>query len=80
MAVTYARRLGLFSGTMSVIGGIIGSGIFLNPSIVAQRVGTPAATLGVWVGGGVVALTVGVGLWSSVDLFRRTPLDALRNE
>ncbi len=29
---------------------------------------------------GVVALTVGVGLWSSVDLFRRTPLDALRNE
>jgi len=28
----------------------------------------------------VVTLTVGVGLWSSVELFRRTPLDALRNE
>ena len=35
--------LGLFSGTMAVIGGIIGSGIFLNPAIVAARVGTAAA-------------------------------------
>ena len=35
---TYARRLGLFSATMVVMGGIIGSGIFLSPAIVAQRV------------------------------------------
>ena len=28
---TYARRLGLFDGTMVVVGGIIGAGIFLNP-------------------------------------------------
>ena len=46
MTVTYARRLGLFSATMLVVGGIIGSGIFLNPSIVAQRVGTAPLTLG----------------------------------
>ena len=26
---TYARRLGLFSGTMLVVGGIIGSGVSL---------------------------------------------------
>ena len=44
----YARRLGLFSATMLVIGGIIGAGIFLSPAVVAQRVGTPALTLGVW--------------------------------
>ena len=36
--VGYAARLGLFSGTMLVVGGIIGSGIFLSPSVVAQRV------------------------------------------
>ena len=53
---TYARRIGLFSATMLVIGGIIGSGIFLNPAIVAQRVGTPGLTVGSWVLGGVVAL------------------------
>ena len=46
--VSYRRSLGLFSGTMLVIGGIIGSGIFLNPAIVAQRVGS-----GVIVGGHV---------------------------
>ncbi len=53
---TYARRIGLFSATMLVIGGIIGSGIFLNPAIVAQRVGTPGLTVGSWVLGGVIAL------------------------
>jgi APA family basic amino acid/polyamine antiporter len=53
---SYARRLGLFSATMLVIGGIIGSGIFLNPAIVAQRVGTPGLTIGAWVVGGVIAL------------------------
>jgi len=29
---------------------------------------------------GVVALTAGIGLWSSVELFRQTPLEALRAE
>lgn len=70
MAVTYARRLGLFSGTMSVIGGIIGAGIFLNPAIVAQRVGTPATTIGVWVGGGLVAL---IGAFIFGELGQRRP-------
>jgi len=34
---TYARRLGLFSGTMAVVGGIIGGGIFRTPATVAER-------------------------------------------
>ncbi len=55
-STTYARRLGVFDGTMLVMGGIVGAGIFLNPSVVAQRVGTPALTVGVWVLGGVIAL------------------------
>ena len=54
--VTYARRLGLFSGVMMVIGGIIGAGIFRSPQVVAQRVLTPGLTLGAWVLGGVIAL------------------------
>jgi APA family basic amino acid/polyamine antiporter len=53
---SYARRLGLFSATMAVIGGIIGAGIFLNPAIVADRVKTPFLTLAAWVGGGLIAL------------------------
>jgi APA family basic amino acid/polyamine antiporter len=59
-SVTYARRIGLFSGTLSVVGGIIGSGIFLNPAIVAQRVGSGGLALGIWVAGGVVAVLGGL--------------------
>jgi APA family basic amino acid/polyamine antiporter len=68
--VQYARRLGLFSGTMLVIGGIIGSGIFLNPAIVAQRVGTPGLTLAAWVLGGAVAL---LGAFVFAELGARRP-------
>ncbi|MGH9262592.1 MAG: amino acid permease, partial [Acidimicrobiales bacterium] len=56
MANGYSRRLGLFSATMAVIGGIIGSGIFLGPQVVAQRVGSARLTLAAWVLGGVIAL------------------------
>jgi basic amino acid/polyamine antiporter, APA family len=48
--------LGLFDATMVVIGGIIGSGIFINPYIVAQRLDSSMLVLGVWVVGGLVAL------------------------
>ena len=41
---------------MVVIGGIIGSGIFINPYIVAQRLDSPALVLGAWAAGGAIAL------------------------
>ena len=51
-----ARRLGLFDATMIVMGGIIGAGIFTNPSVVAQQVKTPFLILGAWIVGGMIAL------------------------
>lgn len=68
--VTYARRLGLFSATMVVMGGIIGSGIFLNPAIVAQRVGTAPLTLAAWAVGAVIA---GLGALVYAELGARRP-------
>ena len=53
---TLARRLGAFDATMIVMGGIIGSGIFINPYVVARQVHTPALIIGAWVAGGVIAL------------------------
>ncbi len=41
---------------MLVMGGIIGTGIFINPYVVAQRVHTPALVLGAWLFGGAIAL------------------------
>jgi len=51
-----ARRLGMFDATMLVMGGIIGSGIFVNPAEVARHVDTAFWIVGVWVIGGAVAL------------------------
>src|SRR5579863_4691127 len=51
-----ARRLGLFDSTMIVMGGIVGSGIFINPYVVARQVHTPALILGAWALGGLIAL------------------------
>lgn len=38
------------------MGGIIGSGIFMNPHVVAEVVHTPALILGAWAVGGLIAL------------------------
>lgn len=66
----YLRRLGVFSTTMVVIGGIIGAGIFLNPAIVAQRVHSATFILTAWVVGGGVAL---VGALAFAELGARRP-------
>ena len=64
-----ARRLGLFDATMLVMGGIIGSGIFINPSVVAKQVHTPFLILGVWVFGGLLAL-IAAFIWAELASWR----------
>jgi APA family basic amino acid/polyamine antiporter len=54
--VTFKRALGPFDATMVVVGGIIGSGIFINPYIVAQRLDSTALVLAAWAVGGAIAL------------------------
>ncbi len=66
----YARRLGVFDATMLVVGGIVGAGIFLNPSVVAQREPTAFLTIGIWVLGGAVALA---GAFVFAELGARQP-------
>src|SRR6266436_9345111 len=53
---TLARKLGLFDAAMIVMGGIIGSGIFINSYVVARQVHSPALILGAWTFGGLIAL------------------------
>jgi len=54
--VSFRRALSLFDATMVVVGGIIGSGIFMLPSLVAQRLPSSALVLAAWVAGGAIAL------------------------
>jgi APA family basic amino acid/polyamine antiporter len=55
---------------MVVIGGIIGGGIFLNPSLVAQRVGSTPLVLTTWIIGGAIAL---IGALAFAQLGARRP-------
>src|SRR5437762_11438766 len=64
-----ARRLGAFDATMIVMGGIIGAGIFVNPSVVARQVHTPALALTAWVIGGVIAL-IGAFVYAELAVLR----------
>lgn len=64
-----ARRLGLFDATMIVMGGIIGSGIFMNPSVVAQQVHSPSLVLGAWILGGLFALAAAF-IWAELAALR----------
>ena len=64
-----ARRLGLFDATMIVMGGIIGSGIFMNPAVVAKQVHTPFLILGAWILGGLFALAAAF-IWAELAALR----------
>jgi len=65
-----ARQLGVFDATMIVMGGIIGSGIFINSYVVARQVHTPFLILGVWSAGGLIAL---LGAFIYAELADRYP-------
>lgn len=52
---TLLRGLGVVDGTMLVAGAVIGTGIFLVPSLVARQVGAPGLSLAVWLVCGFLA-------------------------
>jgi basic amino acid/polyamine antiporter, APA family len=53
---TLQRRLGVFSATTIIVGSMIGSGIFIAPSIMASYVATPGIWIGLWLVGGALTL------------------------
>jgi APA family basic amino acid/polyamine antiporter len=53
---TLERRLGVFSATTIIVGSMIGSGIFIAPSIMASYVAAPGIWLGLWFVGGALTL------------------------
>jgi basic amino acid/polyamine antiporter, APA family len=61
----FRRELGLFDSIVVVAGGIVGVGIFANPSNVARVVRDPVLILLVWAIGGAVAL-IGAFVWAGL--------------
>ena len=50
------KSLGMFDLTMIVVGAVIGSGIFLTPSLIVRTLGDPKLVMGVWILGGIMAI------------------------
>lgn len=67
---TLARRLGVSDAVLIVMGGIIGSGIFVTPAAVARQVPTAPLILGAWLVGGLIALA---GAFVYAELADRRP-------
>jgi APA family basic amino acid/polyamine antiporter len=70
MSPALRREIGLPSAVLLVIGGIVGSGIFMNPGVVARSLHSPVLILAVWVVGGLVAL---LGAFVYAELAQRMP-------
>ncbi len=51
------RTFGLWSSVSIVVGGIIGSAIFMKPALMASQLGSPLLLLGIWVIGGLITLS-----------------------
>jgi basic amino acid/polyamine antiporter, APA family len=62
--------LGIFSAVMLVAGGVIGSGIFRKPGVMAAQVGSPEVLLGIWLVAGVVSI---LGALSNAELAAMMP-------
>src|SRR5438552_12505532 len=69
--MAFRRALGPFDATMVVVGGIIGSGIFILPSVVAQRLPSAGLVLLAWVAGGAIALAGAFAFAELATLFPR---------
>jgi basic amino acid/polyamine antiporter, APA family len=65
------QRLTAFDLTLITVGGVVGSGIFRTPAVVAQRAHLPAIIVGCWLTGGVIAL---IGSFVFAELAARRPL------
>ena len=69
-AIGYARRLNAWDASMVVVGGIIGSGIFLTPASIARQTGSGNEQILAWAVGGVIAL---IGALCYAELGTRRP-------
>ena len=64
------RKLGLLDATTLLVGSMIGSGIFIAPSLMAKNVAAPGVYLGLWVLGGAWTL---LGAFSYGELAAMMP-------
>src|SRR5690242_6336711 len=65
----FVRAIGLFDGTMIVVGSMIGSGIFIVASTISQQTGSPGGLLLTWVLTGLLTISAALSYGELAALF-----------
>jgi APA family basic amino acid/polyamine antiporter len=67
----FVRAIGLFDGTMIVVGSMIGSGIFIVAAEISRQTGSPAGLLLTWVITGLLTVSAALSYGELAALFPR---------
>ncbi|HKT46363.1 MAG TPA: amino acid permease [Candidatus Acidoferrales bacterium] len=67
----FVRAIGLFDGTMIVVGSMIGSGIFIVAADITRETGSPAGLLLTWILTGVLTISAALSYGELAALFPR---------
>src|ERR1700756_1621701 len=67
----FVRAIGLFDGTMIVVGSMIGSGIFIVAADIARQMGSPAGLLLTWIFTGLLTVSAALSYGELAALFPR---------
>src|SRR5579883_3160154 len=65
----FVRAIGLFDGTMIVVGSMIGSGIFIVAAEIARETGSPAGLLLTWIITGMLTISAALSYGELAALF-----------
>src|ERR1700740_3581328 len=65
----FVRAIGLFDGTMIVVGWMIGSGIFIVASDISQQTGSPGGLLLTWILTGLLTISAALSFGELAALF-----------
>src|ERR1700688_1969241 len=67
----FVRAIGLFDGTMIVVGSMIGSGIFIVSADIARQTGSPGGLLLTWILTGLLTIAAALSYGELAALFPR---------
>jgi len=67
----FVRAIGLFDGTMIVVGSMIGSGIFIVAAEISRQTGSPAGLLLTWIITGLLTVSAALSYGELAALFPR---------
>src|ERR1700741_1092626 len=65
----FVRAIGLFDGTMIVVGSMIGSGIFIVAADISQQTGSPGGLLLTWILTGLLTISAALSYGELAALF-----------